>query len=85
MKVAHSRNRPVRTPDSGIAAILREVSSDNLRAVVETLAFPRNYVATTRSRTNNANTTAGRGTYHTGRRDSHGVEKYPAAAPHREQ
>jgi Zn-dependent M28 family amino/carboxypeptidase len=49
MKIAHSRNRPIRTPDSTIASILREVSSENLRAVVETLAFPRNYVANKRA------------------------------------
>ena len=49
MKVAHSRNRPATTPDSAVAAILREVSSENLRAHVKKLAFPRHYVAEKRA------------------------------------
>jgi Zn-dependent M28 family amino/carboxypeptidase len=52
MKVAHSRNRPVGTPEPAVAAILRGVSSKNLRALVTALAFPRNYVANKRANRN---------------------------------
>jgi peptidase M28-like protein len=43
MKVAHSRNRVPIARDAKVAKVLREVSSENLRAIVEMLAFPRHY------------------------------------------
>ena len=43
MKVAHSRNRLPIARDPKVAKVLREVSSENLRAIVEMLAFPRHY------------------------------------------
>ncbi len=43
MKVAHSRNRVPIARDPKVAKVLREVSPDNLRAILEMLAFPRHY------------------------------------------
>ena len=49
MKVSHSRDRPAKTQDPAIEAILREVSSENLEALVKLLAFPRHYVSNQRA------------------------------------
>jgi hypothetical protein len=43
MKVAHSRNRVPTARDPKVAKVLLEVSPENLRAIVEMLAFPRHY------------------------------------------
>jgi hypothetical protein len=43
MKVVHSRNRAPTARDRKVAKILREVSSESLRIIVERLAFPRHY------------------------------------------
>jgi Zn-dependent M28 family amino/carboxypeptidase len=43
MKVAHSRNRDPIARDPTVAKVLREVSPESLRAIVEMLAFPRHY------------------------------------------
>ena len=49
MKVSHSRDRPAKAQDPAIEAILREVSSENLEALVKLLAFPRHYVSNQRA------------------------------------
>jgi hypothetical protein len=45
MKVTNSENRIPSAPDFHIARILDEVSEENLRAYVDTLAFPRHFFA----------------------------------------
>ncbi len=45
MLVAHSKNRRPKTTNASIADLLRGVSSERLHAYVDTLAFPRHYVA----------------------------------------
>jgi Zn-dependent M28 family amino/carboxypeptidase len=45
MKVKHSLDRPAKLPDAAVAEILRGVSPERLRALVQRLAFPRHYVA----------------------------------------
>ncbi len=44
MKVKHSHGHPPVVADASVAKVLRAVSSKNLRASVEALAFPRHYV-----------------------------------------
>jgi hypothetical protein len=44
MKLAHSKNRRPKAIDAAVAEILSEVSTENLRAFVEMLAFPRHYL-----------------------------------------
>jgi acetylornithine deacetylase/succinyl-diaminopimelate desuccinylase-like protein len=43
MKVAHSQNRAPIARDARVTKVLREVSPERLRALVEMLAFPRHY------------------------------------------
>jgi Zn-dependent M28 family amino/carboxypeptidase len=50
MKVAHSRNRVPIARDPKVAKVLRDVSPDNLRAIVEMLAFPRHYTKEKRAK-----------------------------------
>ena len=45
MRVAQSNNRRPETTDAGIARLLRGVSPERLRGLVEMVAFPRHYVA----------------------------------------
>lgn len=45
MFVAHSKNRRPNVTDASIADVLRGVSTERLFAYVDTLAFPRHYVA----------------------------------------
>ena len=45
MKLAQSKNRRPKAIDAAVAEILSEVSTENLRAFVEMLAFPRHYFA----------------------------------------
>jgi Zn-dependent M28 family amino/carboxypeptidase len=45
MKLAQSKNRRPKATDAAVAEILSEVSTENLRAFVEMLAFPRHYFA----------------------------------------
>lgn len=49
MKVVHAKDRRGVPPDPAVERILQEVSSENLRAFVETLAFPRHYFAENRA------------------------------------
>src|SRR5262245_38516598 len=49
MLVAHSQNRRPRATDAAVAEVLRGVSPDRLRALVERLAFPRHYLAERRA------------------------------------
>lgn len=45
MRIARSQDRLPAAPDLAVAKILDEVSSENLRAFVEELSFPRHYFA----------------------------------------
>ena len=49
MKVKHSKSRAPTAADPKVAKILREVSPKNLRAIVERLAFPRDYTRNKRA------------------------------------
>jgi Zn-dependent M28 family amino/carboxypeptidase len=45
MRIAHSRNYPPVAADPAVMEIIDEVSTENLRSFVKTLAFPRHYFA----------------------------------------
>jgi hypothetical protein len=45
MKIARSKNRAPAAADPAVAAIVDEVSTENLRSFVNALAFPRHYFA----------------------------------------
>ena len=49
MKLVHSKDRTTTGADAAIAAMLADVSIDNLRSLVEKLAFPRHYFAQNRA------------------------------------
>jgi Zn-dependent M28 family amino/carboxypeptidase len=49
MKLAYSKNRTPVAPDAAVTEILRDVSPESLRALVEILAFPRHYVTEKRA------------------------------------
>jgi Zn-dependent M28 family amino/carboxypeptidase len=49
MKLVHSKNRTPAAADPAIAAVLTQVSSASLRSFVQTLAFPRHYLAQSRA------------------------------------
>ena len=49
MNLVHSRSRQPAERDPAVAKILADVSSSNLRAFVEALAFPRHYFAENRA------------------------------------
>jgi hypothetical protein len=61
MKLVHSKDRTTTGADAAIAAMLADVSIDNLRSLVEKLAFPRHYFAQNRANPQGARPDPGRG------------------------